>query len=273
MPGTSPIQLGSAIGTGWTFESGSGTSTDQYGIQTAAIKALFPQGDSVFSSIPAAGVSFSTVFGNSYLPASFLLDFFDGAPSVDYQDARVARIVFKFKRIDPLFANRRTVSVDSVLNYKSVLTPYFDYQIAASGQPQDGIFGFPEPVCSVKYSATSQPSIGAGGLSQIYALPGSNNAIGFPPVPLISVPLSRTFGPGTVMTYYNGTAFVTVTLTVPTTFSWNIDFGPNVRGWQLIKLKSDPVANNNFWAVEETWRNFYVFLGVSLISVVPPLPP
>src|SRR5258705_10017448 len=119
MAGTVPIKLGSASGTAWTFQSSSSATTDQYGIQTCEVKGLFPDGSSVFSNIPAEGTSFSSVFGNSYLPATFLLDFFEGTPSVEYQDATVARVNFKFKRIDPLFVNRRIISVDSVLNYDS----------------------------------------------------------------------------------------------------------------------------------------------------------
>lgn len=269
MAGQAPIQLGSATGTGWTFESGSNTTTDQYGIQTCAVKALFPQGDQVFSNMPAQGTTFSTVFGgNTYLPSSFLLDFFDGAPTVEYLDARVARATFKFKRIDPLFANRRTVSADSIINYQN--NALSQTVVWTDGIAQNNVFGFPDPTVSVKYSVTSMPGIGTGGLSSLYALPGSSNAQGFPAVPTITIPYTFRVGAGAVISYWDGTAFQSCTCNTTTTLVYNIIFVPNPRGWQLVKLKFDPIANQSFFAVEEQWRNFYTFFGVQFTSIIPP---
>src|SRR5574337_720454 len=108
MPGDAPIKLGSANTTGWTFQTGSNSTTDQYGIQTCDVIALFPNGSSVSDYIPSEGSSFSSVFGNSYLPSDFKLDFFEGTPRIDFVEGTVAKAIFRFKRIDPLFVNRRT---------------------------------------------------------------------------------------------------------------------------------------------------------------------
>lgn len=271
MPGVAPIKLGSAAGS-FMFESGSSVSTSDSGIQTCSVKALYPNGSAVFSALPSAGVSFSTVFGNAYLPSTFLLDYTAGGPAIDYLDGTIARVTFLFKRVDPLSVGIRQVFTDSIINYKSFLSPYLNYQITATGEAQDGIFGFPEPVCTVKYSTSTQPGIGSGDLSSIYALPGSSKAQGFPAVPDISVPISFVAGIGSVVTYFNGTTFVSVgPLTVQTTFNFSANFTGNPRGWQLIQLKADPVAARSFWDVEERWRNFYLFTGVTFINTIPHL--
>jgi len=262
-----PIRLGSAAVTGFTFESGSAVSTDQYGIQTCAVRSLFPAGESVYNSLPSEGVSFASVFGNSYLPSSFLLDFFEGAPGVEYQDAKVARVTFKFKRIDPLFANRRIVTVDSVINYQN--NALSQVIVFTNGLFQNNVFGFPDPTASVTYSTSTAPGIGTGGLSSLYALPGSSNATGFPAVPDIPIPYSFKVVRGSVISYWDGTTFQTFTANADTTFIFNLNFIANPRGWQLVKLKYDPVANRNFFAVEEQWRNFYSFLGAQFVSHTP----
>jgi len=269
-----PIRLGSAALSTLVFETGSQITTSDSGIQSCSVKALCGDGQNIFSNLPAAGTPFSSVFGNNYIPSNFLVDYTDSGPQVEYLEGRIARVTFSFKRQDPTQVNVRKIFVDSTLNYTSVLSPYFAYQIAASGETQGGVFGFPEPVVTVKYNSTSQPGIGSGGLSAIYALPGSTNASGFPAVPTISVPYVRVFSAGAVLTYFNGTNYVSAgPLGTQTTFTWNLNFVPNARGWQLIKLKSDPLAAASFWDVEEQWRNFYFFNSVTLLSVVPPIPP
>lgn len=270
MPSPDPIKLGSASGTVWTFESGSSVSTDEYGIQTCDVRALFPAGESVYSFIPAEGATFGSVFGNSYLPSTFLLDFLDGAPGIEYQDAKVARVTFKFKRIDPLFSstNRRIVTVDSVINYEH--NALSQVVVWTSGIAQNNVFGFPDPTATVTYSTATQPGIGSGGLSNLYALPGSANASGFPAVPTISIPYTFSLSAGAVISYWDGAAFQSFTVVVtPTAFVFNLNFISNPRGWQLVKLKYDPVANRNFFAVEETWRNFYSFQSVTYVSHTP----
>ncbi len=275
MPGTSPIKLGSAT-SGWTFESGSNVEESASGIQTVSVKALWPDGDTVLSNLPAAGASASMIDPSGFIPSSFLLDYTDKGPAIDYLEGRIARATFPFKRQDP---NRtgptasRNVTVDSVLNYKSVLTPFFNYALAADGVTDQGVFGFPEPVCTVKYNSTTNPGIGGGSLATLYALPGSAAASGFPDVPVIFAPFSVVAAVGAVFTYFNGTAYVTAgPIAVQTTINYALNFVANARGWQLTKLKAEPVANRSFFDVEETWRNFYNFTGVTFINSIPAIP-
>jgi hypothetical protein len=272
MPGQ-PIKLGSAITSALVFDTGSRVTTSSSGIQTCAVQALCSNGADVYNQLPAAGATFGSVFGHFYLPATFLVDYTDGGPEIEYLEGRVARVTILFKRPDPLASGEtasRKVFIDSVLNYKSILSPFF-YSLTATGEQQDGIFGFPEPVCTVRYNTTSPPSIGAGNLSTLYALPGSQQASGFPPVPTINVPYSVLIGVGGVISYFNGTAFVSAgPMTVPTTFNFNFTFNANPKGWQLTRLKYDPVAGSSFYDVEQNWRNFYFFTGVTFINRVPP---
>lgn len=268
-----PIRLGSAASAGLIFEVGSKITTSDSGIQSCEIKALYPDGQNVFTVIPAAGVTFSTVFGNSYLPSTFKVDYTTGGPDIEYLDGQVARATITFKRQDPAQIGVRKIYVDSTLNYKSMLSPIFYTGQAASGEAQDGVFGFPEPVVTVKYNSTSQPGIGGGSLGSLYALPGSSNAAGFPAAPDISVPWTFVVPTGSAVSWVNGTTIQSTTVTVDTTFTFSLNFYANPRGWQLIKLKSDPVAATSFWDVEENWRNFYFFRGVTFVSAVPPIPP
>lgn len=267
MPGTSPIKLGSAALNGWIFQSGSNSTTDEYGIQSCAVDAIFPDGSNVYSNIPSEGSTFGSVFGNSYLPSSFLLDFFEGAPAVTFQDGTTAKATFKFKRIDPLFVNRRTVSVDSVINYQN--NALSQVMLFTNGLLQNNVFGFPDPTATVKYSTSTQPGIGTGGLSSIYALPGSSNTSGFPNVPDIPIPYTFRVPAGSVISYWDGTTFQSFTAGSDTTFIFNLNFIANPRGWQLVKLKYDPIAARNFFAVEEEWRNFYSFLSATFVSHTP----
>lgn len=264
-----PIRLGSAAASGLVFSTGSRITTSDSGIQSCAVKAVCADGANIFSILPAAGTPFSSVFGNSYLPSNFLVDYTDTGPEIEYLEGRIAQVTFNFKRQDPTQFGVRKIYVDSTLNYKSFLSPLIYSGLAATGENQDGIFGFPEPVVTVKYNSATRPGIGSGGLSQIYALPGSSNASGFPDAPDISFPYTFIVPPGSVVSYISGGNIVTVTVTATTTFNFGINFGANPRGWQLIKLKSDPVAAANFYDVEENWRNFYFFKDVTFISRTP----
>jgi len=269
MPAGDPVRLGSANTSAFVFQSGSNTTTDKYGIQACSISALYPFGSAVFSAMPPEGSTYGSVFGNSYLPNSFLLDFFEGAPAVEYQDATVAKVTFKFKRIDPLFTNRRTVSVDSIINYDNNALSQLIVPNTTNGLLQNQVFGFPDPTTSVTYSTTTAPGIGTGGLSSLYALPGTALTVGFPAVPDIYIPYTFQVAAGSVVSYWTGTAFVSLSCAVNTTFIFNLVFLANPRGWQLTKVKYDPIANRNFFAVEENWRNFYTFFGAQFVSHTP----
>ncbi len=270
MPVTSPIRLGSAV-SGWTFESGSSIQTSTSGIQSISVKALWPVASTILSNIPAYGASVSVIESTGFIPSSFVLDQVESGPGIEYLEGGIARATFTFKRQDPARVGlaSRTVFVDTVVNYKnSVGLP--THAFGPDGQPVDSVFGFPEPVCTVKYNSTTQPVTNDG----IHALPGSPRAIDFPPVPTIGVPIVFVVGPGGVVSYFNGTTFVSVgPVLVNTTFTFSENFIACPSGWQLIKLKVDPCCARSFFDVEEQWRNFYQFQGVSLISIIPPPPP
>lgn len=259
-----PIRLGSALTGGLIFQAGSRLTTNDAGVDEAAIKVLYAGGP-----LPtlAKGTPYGAIFDNGYLADSFLLDDVD----VDYLEGRVLGGTLTFKRQNPLLTGRThaLISTDSVINYKTLLPP-ITYTLATGEQSGESILGFPEPTVTVKYNSNTQPGIGAGGLTQLYALPGSSNAQGFPSVPDITVPIVFTVGPNSVVSYYNGTTFVSVTVTVTTTFTFSAIFKPNPAGWQLTRLKSDPQSGANFWDCEEEWRNFYYFATVQFISRVPP---
>jgi hypothetical protein len=265
MPAPSPIQLGSAV-SGWTFESGSSFKTSASGIQSVTIKALWPDGSTILDNLPGYGSSISGF--TSYIPSSFLLDRIDTGASIDYVEGKVARASFTFKRQDPNVSTYRTVFVDTVVNYKSS-AGLPTYQFGADGEPVANIFGFPEPVCTVKYSSVAQPTVSDG----IHALPGSSRAVDFPPVPTIGVPINFTLPPGSVVTYFDGTSFTSVgPLTSQTTFTFSQNYIPNPSGWRLTKLNVTPVCSRSFFDVEEEWRIFYQFQGATLSGTVPPLP-
>ncbi len=267
MPGTSPIRLGSAA-SGWTFESGTSVETSSSGIQTCSVKALWPIGATILSNLPAAGASVSAI--TSYIPASFLLDYSGGGPAVEYLEAGIARATLKYARQDPNasgLTNSRRVFPDTIVNYKSVLSGWMNYQLAATGERLDGIFGFPEPVCTVKYNTSTEPAYSDG----IYALPGTTRAQGFPPVFPIDIPISFVAAAGSVVSYFDGTTFVSVgPLAVQTAFNFRYNFLANPSGWQLTKLKYDPIAGRSFFDVEESWRNFYLAIGVTFVNAIPP---
>ncbi len=285
MPGTSPIRLGSAT-SGWTFESGSSVEESASGIQSCTVQALWPDGDTVLSNLPAAGASVSTIEGSGYIPSSFLLDYSEAGPNIDYLEGRIARAKFKFKRQDPNRIGRTfaIVESDSLINYQSPLneisTTFIAYSgggAGASGLGRFGPFGFPEPVVTVIYNATTQPGIGSGSLGQLYALPGSATTQGFPPAPSIFNPISIPVSPGGTVSYYEASSSAYVIkgpVTVFTTMSFIQEYRPNVLGWQLEKIKSTAIAGGAFYDVEEEWRIYYLLpFGATFIGAVPPLPP
>ncbi len=275
MPGTSPIQLGSAV-SGWTFEAASSVEESASGIQTCTVQALWPIGSTVLSNLPSAGSSVSAI--TSYIPSSFLLDYTESGPGVDFIEGTVARVKFKYKRQDPNATGAtasRQVFADTVLNYDS----QFNQQtfavvglggisnVSLTGQ-NPNTFGFPEPKVTVKYNSTTEPDF-TGTLANMYALPGSSKALGFPNVGDVTVPSTFVVGPGGVVSYFDGTNFVSLLVSVPTTFQFSTIYKSHPRGWQLINFKYDPVANRSFFDVEEQWRNYYFFFGTQFIGKSP----
>lgn len=266
-----PIKLGSAAISSLIFEAGSRVTTSDSGIQSCSVKALCSDGANVFNNIPAAGVPFSSVFGNNYLPSTFLVDYTESGPEIEYLEGTIARVTFNFKRQDPTQTNARKIFVDSTINYKTALSP-INYTLATGEPSAESEIGFPEPIVTVKYNSSTRPGIGSGSLSQLYALPGSSNATGFPPVPEIIVPLVFTLPAGVTVSYFDGDTFVSSTLVAPTVFTFNQIFRPNPAGWQLTRLKSDPVAAASFYDVEETWRNFYIYFEIQFVNALPTPP-
>jgi len=281
-----PLKLGSAAGSRLVFERGSRITTTDSGIQSCAVSALCPDGANVFNFIPLAGANCNNVFGNSYLPATFKVDYAGGGADIEYLEGKAARVTINFKRPDPNRVTGRAgakISVDSVINYQSPLNQnsltfiaYAGGGSATSGLSSFGPLGFPEPVVLVKYNNNTRPNIGVGGLSQLYALPGSTNASGFPDTPSMFYNLSVPVQIGGSVTYYKASTgqFVTVgPLIILTTFNFQIEYRPNPLGWQLNRLKSDPIAGESFYDVQEEWRTTYFVYGTTLVSTSPPLPP
>ncbi len=277
MPGTSPIRLGSAA-SGWTFEAASSVEESASGIQTCTVNALWADGSTVLSNIPAAGSSVSTVDPTGYVPSSFLLDYTEAGPNVDYLEGTIARVKLKYKRQDP---NRtgstasRQVFADTVLNYDSQFNQQTFAVVGLGGVTNVGLtgqnpnqFGFPEPKVTVKYNSTTEPDF-TGTLANMYALPGSAKALNFPNVGDVTVPVTFAVGPGAVVTYYNGTTFVSLLIAVNTSFYFQNVYKSHPRGWQLINFRYDPVANRSFFDVEEQWRNYYFFFRTDFIGKSP----
>lgn len=277
MPGTDPIRLGAAALSALVFETGSRVTTSDSGIQSCSVKATCADGANIFNLLPAAGVPFSAVFGNNYLPASFLVDYTDSGPEIEYLEGKIARVTFNFKRQDPTQIGVRKIFVDSVINYDSPLSLqtllFYNYTAPVAGDTNSRFtgFGFPEPVVTVKYNSNSRPAIGSSNLSQLYALPGSSNAQGFPPTTNMDIPVSIPLPIGATVTYYDGTRMVQVgPLTVRTTANFVLNYRADVLGWKLMRVKSDPVAAANFYDVEEEWRTFYYQYSAQFVSMIPP---
>jgi hypothetical protein len=277
MAGTSPIQLGSAV-SGWTFEAATSISTSPSGIQSCMVSALWPDGSTILSNLPAAGASVSAIESTGYIPSSFLLDLTEDGPAIDYIEGRIARAKFKFKRQDP---NRigatlsRQVFADTVLNYDSQFNQQTFAVVGLGGITNVGLtgqnpnqFGFPEPKVTVKYNSTTEPDF-TGTLANMYALPGSAKALNFPNVGDVTVPVTFAVGPGAVVTYYNGTTFISELVSVNSTYYFSNVYKSHPRGWQLINFKYDPVANRSFFDVEEQWRNYYFFFATTFIGKSP----
>ncbi len=277
MAGTTPIRLGSAT-SGWTFESGSAIQTSTSGIQSISVKALWPDASTVLSNLPAYGSSVSVVEPSGFIPSSFILDLVESGHGIEYVEAGVARVTFRYKRQDPARLNlaSRTVFVDTIINYDTELLQS-SFAVVGLGGTVSGSFtqaiqnrlGFPEPQVTVTYNSTTEPTTGAN----IYALPGSARAIDFPSVSDISIPQSFPVAAGTLVQYFNGLDYISETATVDTTYNMALIFKTNPKGWQLTKMQYSPVGARSFFDVEEQWRNFYFAFGVQFISRVPPLPP
>jgi hypothetical protein len=263
-----PIKLGSAAGTVLVFEKGSRVTTSDSGIQSCAVQALCPDGANVFSFVPPAGALFSNVFGNNYLPSNFKVDYTGGGADIEYLEGKAARITFNFKRPDPNRTQGRAgakIGVDSAINYKSILDAWQVPAVQASDGTMPSKFGFPEPIVTVKYVATTPPPIG-GGLSGLYALTGSSAAAGFPVLAQLAVPLDFTLKDGSVVTYFDGTKFQSYTCSGAQVVHFRMIFTPNPLGWQMEKLKWDPQADSSFYDVEETWRGAYFFNSVQFLG-------
>ncbi len=266
MAGTSPIQLGSAV-SGWTFEAASSVEESASGIQTCMVQALWPIGSTVLSNLPAAGSSVSGI--TSYIPSDFLLDYTESGPDINYIEGTVARVKFKFKRQDPSRTGSvasRLVTTDTILNFKTGFPP-LQLLPAANGTFEDPApKGFPEPLVTVVYNSSSEPSLARG----LYALPGSAEASGFPPVITISQPYTIYLPIGGSL--YFGTQIYGPVLAL-TRFDFQILYTGDPAGWQLTKFKYTPVANRAFFDVEEQWRNSYYYSATNLVNVTPFIAP
>ncbi len=282
MAGTPPIRLGSAV-SGWTFEAASSVEESVSGIQTCTVSALWPIGSTVLSNLPAAGASVSTIESTGYIPSSFVLDYTEAGPNIDYIEGQIARVKFKFKRQDP---NRtgptasRHVFADTVLNYDSELFQSTYSVVGLGGTvsgsltgPNPNKFGFPEPVVTVVYNSTTEPTIAGGNLASLYALPGSANAASFPSAGDLTIPLVAPIPAGSLISYFDGSDYISTQLLVDTVITFELIYKAHPRGWQLTKFKYNPVANRTFFDVEEEWRNYYFAFGARFISAVPPIPP
>lgn len=268
---TIPIRLGSALAGGLVFQTGSTLSTDDKGIQSGNILARY--GGGPLPSL-ARGTPYNEVFDNGYLPSSFVLD----SLAVEFLPGKALQGTIVFKRVDPAQAGRTkaTIAVDSAVNYKSVLSGQFYpgpfIGVPASGDPNLDLMGFPEPIVTVSYNANTMPPI-ARGANGLYATPDEPAAAGFPTLADIRVRFNVRLGRGASGQYWNGTAFVAFgPLTVDTIFQFRFIFTANPLGWQLQKLKWDPVGNPTTptaYAIEEQWRGYYFFTGVEFLRQVP----
>jgi hypothetical protein len=267
-----PIKLGSAAGTRLVFERGSRITTTDSGIQSCSVSALCPDGANVFNFIPLAGANFNNVFGNSYLPATFKVDYTGGGADIEYLEGKAARVTINFKRPDPNRVTGRPgakISVDSAINYKSILDQWGRPAVSAADGTSPSVIGFPEPIVSVKYVSVTAPTIG-GGLGPLFAQPGTPRTAGFPNLSEIDVALDFTVPNGTIVSYFDGTAFQSFTAVGTQVLHFQSIFIPNPFGWKLEKLKWDPQSDSSFFDVEEAWRGQYFFYGVRLTGHSPP---
>jgi hypothetical protein len=264
-----PIKLGSAAGSRLIFEQGSKITTSESGIQTSAVKAICGDGQNILSVLPAAGDTYNTVFGNSYLPPTFKVDYSASGPDLEYLGGKAARVTLYFKRVIP---GTRKISTDSAINYKSIVGSWGNPAISTATGETPEPTGFPEPIVTVKYNSVTEPQI-TGGTGSLYALPESSRAAGFPTLGTVNVAVDFNIPDGGVVSWFNGITFQSFTADGDTLCHFRIVFDPNPLGWQLQKLKFDPIAVRDrvasFYDVEETWRNSYFFTGVQLISHVP----
>jgi len=271
MPGN-PIKLGSAAGSVLIFEKGSRITTSESGIQSCAVSALCPDGANVFSFLPPAGSTYNFVFGNNYLPSTFRVDITGGGFDIEYLEGKAARVTINFKRPDPNRPQGRSgakISVDSAINYKSVLDNWQQPAIQASDGTRPPVFGFPEPIVTVKYANVTPPPIG-GGVSALYAQPGTPRTAGFPNLAEIDANIDFTVPNGSAVSYFDGTTFQNFVASGTQVCHFQLVFLPNPLGWKFDKLKWDPQSDSNFFDVEETWRGQYFFSGVRFLGHSPP---
>jgi hypothetical protein len=280
MAGSAPIRLGSAATNALVFESGSKITTSDSGIQSCSVQGLYADGSTVHNVIPAAGTTFNSVFGNSYLPSTFKVDYSGGGAEIEYLEGRIARVTITFKRPDPNRAQGRIgakIAIDSVVNYKSIVSgSYYPTPVVgvpASGDDNKDVMGFPEPIVYVRYSSTILPRISRG-FNGLYALPTEPDAAGFPLLAQIRIRWDTFLQSGATITYWNGTAYVSYGPAVgDKLFRFRLIFDPNSLGWQLQKLKAEPQADSSFFDVEEEWRGKYFFTGLVFLEIVPLPPP
>jgi hypothetical protein len=271
-----PIKLGSAAGNRLVFERGSRITTSASGIQSCSVSALCPDGQNVFNFIPAAGANFNNVFGNSYLPATFKVDYTGGGADIEYLEGKAARITINFKRPDPNQTQGRAgakIGVDSAINYKSILSgTYYPTPVKgvpASGDQNNDLMGFPEPIVYARYNSITIPPI-ARGVNGLYATPNETAATGFPVCNEIRVRMEIYVPDGSSISYWDGSAYVNYGPAVGNKlFVFRLIFQPNSLGWQLQKVKADPQADSAFYDCEEEWRMKYFFTGVQFIRISP----
>ena len=270
---STPIKLGSAAGTSLIFTTGSKVTTDDKGVQSCSVTALYGDGQNVFSALPAAGTPFNAIFGNNYLPSDFKVDITGGGFDIEYAEGKSARVTINFKRPDPTQPpgpngqRNRKVSFDTQISYKS-LTSYsvigLSGTMASSGSEADDRYariGIPEPVVSLTYNIDNQPNITQ---QQLF---GQLDTTGFPTVSGISVPFSLPAFSGAQVVYYANGQVITEVVSGNYSYNFTINFSP--LGWRLTRLHSTPHADETFFDVEEQWTNIFDLSGSSFVGRTP----
>ncbi len=283
-----PIKLGSAAGTVLIFETGSKINTSTSGVQSCTIKAVYGDGQNIFSKIPAAGTPFNEVFGNSYLPGDFKVDTTGGGYDIEYIEGKAARVTINFKRPDPAQPpggngqRARKVSVDSTIKYQNLVSSsIIGYAGGATGfgaqigQPQDdpGLrYGFPEPVITVTYNQDARPTIEQM-TRTLYIQAGDPRAEDFPDTPTITTPMKLPAPTGSVVAYTTNNSEVVVDgpLASDYTYTMNMLFAPSQLGFKLTGFKWEPHADEAFFDVTETWQMYYSITGSQFVSKQPGL--
>jgi hypothetical protein len=240
-----PIKLGSALQPRLIFKDGSTITTDATGIQSCSVIGQCADGANVFNYVPLAGATFDSVFGNSYMPATFKVDYTGGGAQITYLKGGAAEIQLNFKRPDPTQtgAASRKISVDSVTKFVKINGVFFGVDVPQNTEFVPPItIAIPEPIVTVTYNSSTAPSLSSPSL----ALPSDTAAIGFPPVPPdFSFPF-----PLSVFGVAGNTDIVVATA---------------ADHWQRTELKWEPVADSSAFAVTEYWRRqFFTNFGDEL---------